>query len=194
MKPSGIVTVKQPICFNAFFFIKLTTTSQLVFGGDYRAVSWTDSFIYDDGAFRFVGRGAWPFWQWEDEDSLDKTTPEEKFVPAPLDFGAETVDEVIPFELSKVAAALKPAMESQNCNVKDSTDTRIVCKRPRVSATFKQSGSGGESVTAILERKGDQTHVHISTGKGFAGRLVKQNWSAPIYEQMVKNLRPAQPQ
>jgi hypothetical protein len=190
MKPSGIVTVKQPVCFNAFFSVKLTTTAHTVFAGEYRSVSWMDSYIYQDGAFRFVGRGSWPFWQWEDEDSFDKTSPDPAYVPIPLDFGAETVDEVVPFELSKVVAALKPAMESQNCNVKDSTDTHIVCKRPRVSATFKQSGSGGERVTAILEPKGDQTHVHISTGKGFAGRLVKQNWSVPIYEQLIKILQP----
>jgi hypothetical protein len=190
MKLSGIVTIKQPVCFNAFFSVKLTTTAQTVFAGEYRSVSWMDSYIYQDGAFRITGRGAWPFWQWEDEDSFDKTSPDPAYVPIPLDFGAETVDEVVPFELSKVVAALKPAMESQNCNVKDSTDTHIVCKRPRVSATFKQSGSGGESVTAILEPKGDQTHVHISTGKGFAGRLVKQNWSVPIYEQLIKILQP----
>jgi hypothetical protein len=191
MTPSGIVTVKQPVCFNAFFFVKLTSTAHTVFSGEYKAISWEDTYIYQDGAFRFAGRGAWPFWEWEDEASLDNTSPEEKYVPAPLDFAAETVDEVIPFEMSKVVAALKPAMESQNCNVKEATDGRIVCKRPRISATFKQSASGGESVTALLEAKGDQTHIHISTGKGFYGRLVKQNWSAPIYKQMVKNLQQA---
>lgn len=192
MKPSGIVTVKQPVCFNAFFFIKLTTTSQTVFSGEYKAISWEDTYVYQDGAFRFVGRGAWPFWQWEDDASLDSTSPEEKYVPTPLDFAAETVDEVIPFELTKVVAALKPAMESQNCNIKEATDARIVCKRPRVSATFTKPGSGGESVTAVLEAKGDQTHVRISTGKGYYGRLGKQNWSVPIYQQMTKNLKPAQ--
>jgi hypothetical protein len=192
MKPSGIVTVKQPVCFNAFFSVKLTTTAHTVFAGEYKSVGWMDAYVYQDGAFRFVGRGAWPFWQWEDEDSFDKATPDEKYVPTPLDFSAETVDELIPFELTKVVAALKPAMEGQNCNVKEATDTRIVCKRPRVSATFKQSGSGGESVTALLEQKGNQTHVRISTGKRFAGRLVKQNWSVPIYEQMIKTLQPSQ--
>ena len=192
MKPSGIVTVKQPVCFNAFFFIKLTSTAHTVFAGEYKSVSWEDSYIYQDGAFRFVGRGRWPFWQWEDETSFDNTSPEEKYVPTPLDFAAETVDEVIPFEMTKVVAALKPAMESQNCNVKEATDTRILCKRPRVTATSKHPGSGGESVTAVLEAKGDQTHVRISTGKGYYGRLVKQNWSVPIYEQMTKNLKPAQ--
>jgi hypothetical protein len=191
MTPSGIVTVKQPACFNGFFFVKLTSTAHTVFSGEYKAISWEDTYIYQDGAFRFVGRGAWPFWQWEDEDSLDSASPEETYVPAPLDFAAETVDEVIPFEMSKVVAALKPAMESQSCNVKEATETRVLCKRPRVSATFKTAGSGGESVTSILEAKGDQTHVRISTGKGYYGRLGKQNWSVPIYNQMVKNLKQA---
>lgn len=193
MKPSGIVTVKQPVCFNAFFSSSLTTTSQTVFPGEYKAISWEDTYIYQDGAFRFAGRGAWPFWQWEDEESFDKTSPEEKYVPTPLDFAAQTVDEVIPFEISKVVPALKPAMESQNCNVMEATVSRIECKRPRVSATFKHPGSGGESVTAILEAKGDQTRVHISTGKGYYGRLVKQNWSVPIYQKMIESLQNAQP-
>lgn len=192
MKPSGIVTVKQPVCFDSFFSVKLTTTAHTVFAGEFRSVSWMDAYIYQGGAFRFAGRGAWPFWQWEDEDSLDKTSLDPAYVPIPLDFAAETVDEVIPFELTKVAAALKPAMESQNCNVKEATDTRIVCKRSRVSATFTKPGSGGESVTAILEANGDRTHVVISTGKGYVGRLGKQNWSVPIYEQLTKNLRPVQ--
>ena len=31
--------------------------------------------------------------------------------------------------------------------------------------------------------------MHISTGKGFYGRLVKQDWSSRIYEAMVRNLQ-----
>lgn len=30
------------------------------------AVSWADMFAHEDGAFRFVGFGGWPFWVWED--------------------------------------------------------------------------------------------------------------------------------
>jgi TonB family protein len=29
-------------------------------------VSWADVFAHEDGAFRFVGFGGWPFWVWED--------------------------------------------------------------------------------------------------------------------------------
>ncbi|HEY4841378.1 MAG TPA: hypothetical protein VIH78_05400 [Terriglobales bacterium] len=45
----------------------------------------------------------------------------------------------------------------------------------------RHEGSGGESVTAVLEAKGNQKHGHISTGKGFYGRLKKSNGSVPIY-------------
>ena len=177
-KLSGIVPVKDPVCFNANFEVTLTGKADLLLGGNFRSVMWGDTFVYQDGAFRFVGHGSWPFWVWEE-------LPEEEaaagaYVPVPLDFAAETVDEVIPFQLDKVVAALKPAMESVSCEVKEATASRIECKRPRVYATYQHIGSGAESITAVLEAKGDQTHVHISTGKGFYGRLGKTNWSCHL--------------
>jgi hypothetical protein len=102
--------------------------------------------------------------------------------------GAEDVDEVVPFEIDKVVAALKPAMESADCNVKEATDNRVECKRPR--HTSGNRVYGGESVTAVLEAQGSKTRIVITTGKGFYGRFVKSNWSIPIYEQMMKNLQP----
>jgi hypothetical protein len=100
------------------------------------------------------------------------------------------VDEVVPFAMDQVVAALKPAMESQDCKVAEATANRIECKRPRVHATWNDGGSGGESVTAALESKGNQTHVTITTGQGLSGRLAgKKNWSTPIYEEMMKNLQ-----
>jgi hypothetical protein len=105
----------------------------------------------------------------------------------------EDVDSTIPYDMEKVMAALKPAMESMNCNVKEATATRVECKRPRVYANSQHAGSGGESVTAELEAQGNQTRIHITTGKGFYGRLGKVNWSTPIYQQMLKNLQLAQP-
>ena len=102
---------------------------------------------------------------------------------------AEDVDEVVPFEMDKVMAALKPAMESVDCNVKEATANRVECKRPR--HTSGNRVYGGESVTAVLEVQGSKTRIVITTGKGFYGRLVKSNWSMPIYEQMMKNLQPA---
>lgn len=105
---------------------------------------------------------------------------------APLD-----VDSVIPVASDKVMAALKPAMQSAECDVKEETATRVECKRPRNS---KGEGGdyGGESVTAVLETQGDQTRLRISTGKGFVGRLGKKNWSSFIYEATLKNLQTAQ--
>jgi len=86
-----------------------------------------------------------------------------------------------------VIAALKPAMESADCNVKEATANRIECKRPR--NTIGENGYGGESVTAELKAQATKTRVRITTGKGFYGRLGKGNWSIPIYEQMIKNLK-----
>jgi hypothetical protein len=105
--------------------------------------------------------------------------------------GPEDVDSIIPFEVDKVTAALKPAMESVDCKVEEATATRIECKRPRT--TSGHYVYGGESVTAVLEAQGSKTRVVITTGKGFYGRLRKRDWSIPIYQQMVKNLEQPQP-
>jgi hypothetical protein len=105
--------------------------------------------------------------------------------------GSEDVDSIIPFEVDKVTAALKPAMESVDCKVEEATAARIECKRPRT--TSGHYVYGGESVTALLEAQGSKTRVVITTGKGFYGRLRKRAWSIPIYQQMVKNLEQPQP-
>ncbi|MGB2635014.1 MAG: hypothetical protein WAM58_13860 [Candidatus Acidiferrum sp.] len=100
------------------------------------------------------------------------------------------VDEVVPFDMDRVGVALKPAMESENCTVTEATASRVECKRRRVHATWTNGGSGGESVTATLEAKGNQTHVVITTGLGFGGQLAaKRNWSMPIFEEMLKILQ-----
>jgi hypothetical protein len=111
----------------------------------------------------------------------------------PLDPLSESkdVDEVVPFVIEKVIAALKPAMESEGCNIAEETANRIECKRARRFSGAAPS-SGGESVTAILEATGEQTRVRISTGKGFYGRLGKTNWSMPIYQKMMNGLQAQQ--
>ena len=103
------------------------------------------------------------------------------------------VDEVIPFAMDKAMAALKPAMESEGCNVTAESAGRLECKRSRGRTSSEHSGYGGESVTAVLEAQGDKTHVVITTGLGFYGRLGKRNYSTPIYEEMMKNLQKGQP-
>jgi hypothetical protein len=62
---SGFVPAKPPACFNVFFLINLMGKADLVFKGNYKASSWEDTFLYQDGAFRFLGHGAWPFWVWK---------------------------------------------------------------------------------------------------------------------------------
>ena len=59
---SGFVPAKPPTCFNAFFLINLTGKADFVFKGNYGASTWEDTFLYQDGTFRFMGHGAWPFW------------------------------------------------------------------------------------------------------------------------------------
>jgi hypothetical protein len=62
---SGLVPAKAPTCFNVTFLINLTGKADLVFKGNYKATTWLDTFLYQDGAFRFLGHGAWPFWVWK---------------------------------------------------------------------------------------------------------------------------------
>jgi TonB family protein len=56
-KTSGIVSVKQPHLFYGRFKIQVQKKDSTL---------WADTFAYEDGAFRFAGFGAWPFWVWED--------------------------------------------------------------------------------------------------------------------------------
>lgn len=111
--------------------------------------------------------------------------------------GSKDMDELVPFRMDAVAAALKPAMESVGCNVTKATAKSLECKRPWAKRyDIERTGAGNEKVTAKLEAKGEQTRVRISTEKGFRGRLVKKNWSTPIYEEMMKSLQqpPKNPQ
>lgn len=56
-KLSGMVSVKQPNLFYGHFRIIVKKKD---------SVSWADTFVHEDGAFRFLGFGAWPFWVWEE--------------------------------------------------------------------------------------------------------------------------------
>lgn len=104
---------------------------------------------------------------------------------------SKDVDQLIPFQKDAVVAALKPSMENFGCKVTDEAAKRIECKRTR--GLSDRTGNGGEKVTAELEAKGEQTRVRIWTGKGFVGRIRKNNWSTPIYDEMMKSLqKPAQ--
>jgi hypothetical protein len=104
---------------------------------------------------------------------------------------SKDVDEVVPFQRDAVVAALKPAMDNVGCKVKEASAKRIECKRERGNS--ERTGYGGEKVTAELEVKGEQTRVRIWTGKGFVGRIRKNNWSTPIYDEMMKTLKKPTP-
>jgi hypothetical protein len=108
--------------------------------------------------------------------------------------GSKDMDELVPFPMDAVAAALKPAMESMGCNVTHTTSNHIECKREWAKQMdTERTGAGGEKVIARLDAKGEQTRVRIETEKGVRGRLVKKNWSTPIYDEMMKTLqKPAQ--
>jgi hypothetical protein len=106
---------------------------------------------------------------------------------------SKDVDEVVPFTMDKLMAAVKPAMESMDCKVTDTAADRIECKRTRGYSYSEHMGYGGESITATFEAQRNQTRVQIKTGKGFYGRLGKVNWSTPVYRKMMENLRAAQP-
>jgi hypothetical protein len=99
------------------------------------------------------------------------------------------MDEVVPYAMDKVLAALKPAMEAEGCNVKEESSTRVLCKRERGGS--ERTGTGGEEVTASLEASSGQTRVRIVTGKGFVGREGKRNWSTSIYKGMLEQLQEA---
>jgi len=73
-RPSGLVPLKEPICFNGFFSTVIKNNARLL-GGDFKALSWEDTVIYQDGAFRFMGRGGWPFWEWEQPEEKTPTSP-----------------------------------------------------------------------------------------------------------------------
>lgn len=100
------------------------------------------------------------------------------------------VDAVVAFPPAKVFEALKPAMERVGCRITSETTTTLECKRDR--GYSDRTGAGGEKVTATITAKGDQTHLRIETGKGFVGRLMKRNWSTPIYDDAIRRLNNSQ--
>jgi TonB family protein len=55
--PSGINALQEPPLFYCQFTIRLKGRDR---------VSWADEFVYDGGAFRFIGFGEQPFWVWKE--------------------------------------------------------------------------------------------------------------------------------
>jgi TonB family protein len=115
-KLSGMVSIHPPPLFYGHF--KITK-------GKADTTSWADSFVLEDGAFRFIGVGAWPFWVWQDgtEGSLPKggsfSTP--------------------PILISRVSAVYPPDARSRN--IEGVVTLRLVIdKEGRVKKADVQSG------------------------------------------------------
>jgi hypothetical protein len=67
-KLTGMVLAKELPLYNVTFGIVRTGKADLALKGNFRATSWMDTYLYQDGAFRLVGRGAWPFWVWDNNN------------------------------------------------------------------------------------------------------------------------------
>jgi hypothetical protein len=98
--------------------------------------------------------------------------------------GSHDEDQIVPFPIDLVRAALKPAMEHCSCKVSKSKVDRLRCARP---IRPPDSIGGGERVIATLEPQGQHTQVQITTEKGLFGK----NWSSPVYLEMVRTLQAA---
>ena len=103
--------------------------------------------------------------------------------------GSLDVDNVIPFEMDKVMAALKPAMKSADCNVKEATANRGECS---VRAIIPATTTMAVKRNCGVGNNGGKTRVQITTGKGFYGRLGKKDRSIPIDQLMIKSLEKTQ--
>jgi hypothetical protein len=103
--------------------------------------------------------------------------------------GSKDVDQTVAYPMVKVLDAAKQALNTYGCDIKKEKPDYLECTRDRHIGAFV--GSGGEKVTVQLSAKGSETRVVIKTGKGFAGRLGKKNWSTPIFDDMMKTLKGA---
>ena len=97
--------------------------------------------------------------------------------------GSHDEDQIVPFPIDQVRAALKPAMEHCFCKVSGSKTDRVTCGR---GLRPPDAIGGSETVTAILEDQGQQTQVLIKTEKGLG-----KNWSSPVYREMLHMLQAA---
>jgi hypothetical protein len=97
-------------------------------------------------------------------------------------------DDVVPYPMEALIAAVKPAMADVGCKVTVEKPDRIECKRPRGGAEI--NGPGGEKVVATFQAAGDKTKVHIETDRGFNSHMAKKNWSSPIFKGMMGRVEP----
>ena len=103
--------------------------------------------------------------------------------------GGGNVDQTVGYPMDAVHSAAKQALLTYGCESKGKKERPdyIECTRSRHMGVFV--GSGGEKLTVKLSPVGNETRVVIKTGKGFAGRLGKKNWSTQVFDEMLKALR-----
>jgi hypothetical protein len=103
--------------------------------------------------------------------------------------GSGDIDKTIEYPMAQVLGAVKQAFITYGCDIESKKEKPdyLECTRSRHFGAFV--GSGGEKITVRLSPKGTETRVVIETGKGFAGRLGKKNWSTPVYNEMMKTLK-----
>jgi hypothetical protein len=103
--------------------------------------------------------------------------------------GSKDVDRVVSHAPDRVIGAAKQALTTYGCEMKKERADYLECTRSRHLGVFV--GSGGEKITVQLSPKEGGTRVVIKTGKGFAGRLGKKNWSTPVFAEMERLLQPS---
>lgn len=98
--------------------------------------------------------------------------------------GSHNVAEVVSYPVDRVEAALRQAMERYTCRITKAEPGSLECSRPVDGEVYK-----GERLLAKFNAEGEGTRVVIETHKGFTGRVVKKNWSTPVFEEMVRALK-----
>ena len=85
-KRSGVVTTNPAGLFFCMFHVTIKKAP---------TTSWGSTFIQEDGAFRFVGFGGWPFWVWQDRTEGGAPKDGYFFIPFVLKY---RVDPIYPRE------------------------------------------------------------------------------------------------
>jgi len=102
---------------------------------------------------------------------------------------SKNMDETVAYPMAKVLEAARQAMLTYGCDVdaKKEKPNYLECQRGRHMGVMV--GSGGEKITVTLTAKGSDTRVEVKTVKGFVGMAGMKNWSTPVYNEIVKNLK-----
>ena len=81
------------------------------------------------------------------------------------------MDEVVPYVMDKVLAALKPAMEAEGCNVKEGSSTRVLCKREWGGS--ERTGTGRTCKKGVRQ-KSTQDSIRYAGMKAVGRNLMRE--------------------